>query len=185
MTTHTSQQITATYISQHPQQLTSQQLTYHISQVKLHPVFRGSHRTSNLQPSYCVFGHHTLSLGANSIAHPNRHLWSPLVIPHIRSPIYWWHVVKRGEHGHTPGKRRLVLLTLVFGTQVGKLYSASTLVLSSSASCSWDGSTLQPRGVRFNSTHISMAVGPWYVVPQLHSKRWWISSVVGGRVVNL
>jgi hypothetical protein len=39
----------------------------------------------------------------------------------------------------TPGIRRLVMLTLVLGTQVGKLYSASTLALSLSASCSWDG----------------------------------------------
>jgi hypothetical protein len=35
--------------------------------------------------------------------------------------------------------RRLVLLTLVLGTHVGKSYSASTLVLFLSASCSWDG----------------------------------------------
>ena len=39
----------------------------------------------------------------------------------------------------TPGIRRLVLLTLVLGTHVCKLYSASTLVLFLSASCSWDG----------------------------------------------
>jgi hypothetical protein len=38
----------------------------------------------------------------------------------------------------TPGIRRLVLLTLVLGNHVGKLYSASTLVLFQSASCSWD-----------------------------------------------
>jgi hypothetical protein len=37
--------------------------------------------------------------------------------------------------------RCLVLLTLVLGTRVGKLYSASTLVLSLSASCSWDRSS--------------------------------------------
>jgi hypothetical protein len=35
--------------------------------------------------------------------------------------------------------RRLLLLTLVLDTHVGKLYSAPTLVLSLSASCSWDG----------------------------------------------
>jgi hypothetical protein len=39
----------------------------------------------------------------------------------------------------TPGKRRLVLLTLVLGIHVCKLCSASTLVLFVSASCSWDG----------------------------------------------
>jgi hypothetical protein len=39
----------------------------------------------------------------------------------------------------TPGIRRLVLLILISGTHVGKLYSASTLVLFESASCSWDG----------------------------------------------
>jgi hypothetical protein len=40
----------------------------------------------------------------------------------------------------TPGiRRRLVMLTLVVRTHVGKLYSASKLVLSLSASCSWDG----------------------------------------------
>jgi hypothetical protein len=42
-------------------------------------------------------------------------------------------------NGSTPGIRRLVLLTLVLGTHEGKLYSASTLVLLLSASCSWDG----------------------------------------------
>jgi hypothetical protein len=36
-------------------------------------------------------------------------------------------------------ERRLVLSTLVLGTHVSKLHSASTLVLFSSASCSWDG----------------------------------------------
>jgi hypothetical protein len=50
-----------------------------------------------------------------------------------------------GPRGNTwwtrdaPGIRRLVLLTLVLGTHVGKLYSASTLVLFLNASCSWDG----------------------------------------------
>jgi hypothetical protein len=39
----------------------------------------------------------------------------------------------------TPGIRRLVLSTLVLGNHVHKLYSASTLVLFLSASCSWDG----------------------------------------------
>jgi hypothetical protein len=41
----------------------------------------------------------------------------------------------------TPGIRHLVLWTLVLGTHVCKLYSASTLVLFLSASCSWDGSS--------------------------------------------
>jgi dynein heavy chain len=35
--------------------------------------------------------------------------------------------------------RRLVMLTPVLGAHVGKLYATSTLVLSLSASCSWDG----------------------------------------------
>jgi hypothetical protein len=47
----------------------------------------------------------------------------------------WW------TRSSTPGIRRLVLLTLVLGIHVGKLYSASTLVLFLSASCSWDGSS--------------------------------------------
>ena len=57
-----------------------------------------------------------------------------------------WMEVLCGPRGNTwstrsstPGICRLVLLTLVLGTRVGKLYSASTLVLFLSASCSWDG----------------------------------------------
>jgi hypothetical protein len=48
-----------------------------------------------------------------------------------------------GEHGglRIPGIRRLVVLTLVLGTHMGKLYFASSMVLSLRASCSWDGHT--------------------------------------------
>ena len=35
--------------------------------------------------------------------------------------------------------RRLVMLTLILGTHLGNLYSASTLVLYLNTSCSWDG----------------------------------------------
>jgi hypothetical protein len=51
----------------------------------------------------------------------------------------------------TPGIRRLVLLTLVLGTQVCKLYSASTLVLFLSASCSWDGGSRASAQLSLNS----------------------------------
>jgi hypothetical protein len=49
----------------------------------------------------------------------------------------------------TPGIRRLVLLTLVLGTHVCKLYSASTLV-PLSASCSWDGGSRAPAQLKLN-----------------------------------
>jgi hypothetical protein len=45
---------------------------------------------------------------------------------------------------------RLVLLTLVLGTHVGKLYSASTLVLFLSASCSWDGGSRASAQLKMN-----------------------------------
>jgi hypothetical protein len=58
-------------------------------------------------------------------------------------------VVTRGEQSRrsTPEIRRLVLLTLVLGTHVGKLHSASTLVLSFKCflQLGW-----RPTGIRFN-----------------------------------
>jgi hypothetical protein len=60
----------------------------------------------------------------------------------------------------SPGIRRLVLLTLVLGTHVGKLYSASTLVLFFffvSASGSWDGGS---RASAQLSLNVSLNV-PW------------------------
>jgi hypothetical protein len=46
--------------------------------------------------------------------------------------------------------RCLVLLILVLGTHVGKLYSASTLLLSLSASCSWDGGSRASAQLKLN-----------------------------------
>ena len=56
----------------------------------------------------------------------------------------------------SPGIRRLVLLTLVLGTHVCKLYSASTLVLFLSASCSWDGGSRASAQLSLNHVECSL-----------------------------
>jgi hypothetical protein len=48
------------------------------------------------------------------------------------------------------GMCHLFLLTLGLGTHVGKLYSASTLVLFLSASCSWDGGSRASAQLKLN-----------------------------------
>jgi hypothetical protein len=64
----------------------------------------------------------------------------PWVFPECSLNVPWmFPELCEWTRSSTPGIRRLVLLTLVWGTHVCKLYSASTLVLFSSASCSWDG----------------------------------------------
>jgi hypothetical protein len=60
----------------------------------------------------------------------------------------------------TPGIRRLVLLTLVLGTHVCKLYSASTLILFLSASCSWDGGSRASAQISLNH-YCRWWEGPW------------------------
>jgi hypothetical protein len=69
----------------------------------------------------------------------------------------WW------TRSSTPGIRRLVLVTLVLVTHVGKSYSASTLVLFLSASCSWDGGSRASAQLNLNVAWMfpECSLNPW------------------------
>jgi hypothetical protein len=67
----------------------------------------------------------------------------------------WW------TRSSTPGMRRLVLLTLILGTHVCKMYSASPLVLFLSASCSWDGGSQASAQLTLNFPWMFSLNVPW------------------------
>jgi hypothetical protein len=81
-------------------------------------------------------------------------------LAHLQLIIIIMEVLCDWTRSSTPGIHRLVLLTLILGTHVCKLYSASTLVPFLSASCSWDGGSRASAQLKLNVPSISLNV-PW------------------------